>query len=55
MYENEEVDESEGCQLAKKIGAIFGKTSPREGTGIDSLFEKIGKKFIHEKMKKDQK
>ena len=54
MYENEEVEESEGCQLAKKIGAVFGKTSPKESSGIDQLFEKIGRKFIHEKMKKKE-
>ena len=46
MYEYEEVEESEGCQLAKKIGAIFEKTS-KEGPGIDLLFKKIGKKFIN--------
>ena len=45
MYEHEEVEESEGCQLAKKIGANFETTSPREGIRIDLLFEKIGKKI----------
>ena len=46
MYEHQEVEKSEGCQLAKKIGAIFEMTSPK-GTGIDLLLEKIGKKFIN--------
>ena len=44
LYEDEKVDEEEGKKLAKELGAIFQKTSAKEARGIDSLFEKIGKK-----------
>ena len=47
MYEDEKVDEEEGKKLAKELGAIFQKTSAKEARGIDSLFEKIGKKIIN--------
>ena len=47
MYEDEQVDEEEGKELAKELGAIFQKTSAKEARGIDTLFEKIGKKFIN--------
>ena len=46
MYENEEVEETEGKKLAKEIGAIFQKTSAKESVGIEDLFIKIGLKFI---------
>ena len=51
MYEHEEVEESEGKNLAKELGAIFQKTSAKESTGIEDLFIKIGKKFIRYKAK----
>lgn len=47
MYDKEEVEESEGIELAKEIGAIFQKTSPKEAVGVEDLFEKIGKKFLN--------
>jgi hypothetical protein len=47
MYEHEEVEESEGKELAKEIGAIFQRTSAKESTGVDDLFIKLGKKFIN--------
>ena len=47
MYEHEEVEENEGKDLAKELGAIFQKTSAKESTGVEDLFVKIGKKFIN--------
>ena len=47
MYEHEEVEESEGIELGKELGAIFQKTSAKEAQGVDDLFIKIGKKFIN--------
>ena len=47
MYEQEEVEENEGKDLAKQLGAIFQKTSAKESTGVEDLFKKIGKKFIN--------
>ena len=47
MYEHEEVEENEGKELAKELGAIFQKTSAKESTGVEDLFLKIGKKFIN--------
>ena len=46
MYEKEEVEENEGKEYAKKINAIFQKTSAKESTGIEDLFIKIGKKIL---------
>ena len=47
MYEKEEVEENEGQQLAKELGAIFQKTSAKESTGVEDLFMNIGKRFIN--------
>ena len=47
MYEHEEVEENEGKELAKDLGAIFQKTSAKESTGVEDLFLKIAKKFIN--------
>ena len=47
MYEHEEIEENEGKELAKELGAIFQKTSAKESTGVEDLFIKIGKKFIN--------
>ena len=47
MYEHEEVEETEGAELGKELGAIFQKTSAKEATGVDDLFIKIGKKFLN--------
>ena len=47
MYEHEEVEENEGKELAKELGAIFQKTSAKESTGVEDLFIKIGKKFLN--------
>ena len=32
--------------LAKEFGAIFQRTSAKESTGIDELFDKLGEKFL---------
>ena len=49
MYEQEEVEENEGKDLAKQLGAIFQKTSAKESTGVEDLFVKIGKRFLNPK------
>ena len=47
MYEHEEVEENEGKDLAKELGAIFQKTSAKEASGVEDLFINIGKKFLN--------
>ena len=46
MIEKAEIDEKEGKEWANELGAIFQKTSAKDTTGIDDLFNKIGEKFI---------
>ncbi len=46
LYENEQVDEQTAKDFAKKIGAIFKLTSALNSSGIDQLFDFIGKKLI---------
>ena len=49
MYQFEEVKNNEGIAFAKEINAIYKRTSAKlqsEG-GIDDLFLKIGKQFLH--------
>ena len=48
MYEHEEVEENEGKELGKEIGAIFERTSAKESIGIEDLFNKIGQKYIEQ-------
>ena len=47
MYGDEEIEENEGKQLAKELGAIFQKTSAKQSTGVEDLFLNIGKRFIN--------
>ena len=47
LYEHEEVEENDGKELAKELGAIFQKTSAKEAYGVEDLFTNIGKKFIN--------
>ena len=54
MYENEEVEENEGKQLAKELGAIFQKTSAKESTGVEDLFLNIGKRFVNPNSKEGE-
>ena len=46
-YEYVEVEESEGVNLANELGAIFQLTSAKESSGVEELFEKIGKKYLN--------
>ena len=45
MYENTEVEEEEGKNLAKEIGAFFHLVSARLSTGVKDLFSQIRKEF----------
>ncbi len=51
MYENEEVTDEEGRELAEELNAIYRETSAYDGSGIDDLFYNIGIKFLHSKNK----
>ena len=46
LYKDEQVKNEEGKQYADEIGAIFQNTSALSNSGIDKLFENLGKKFI---------
>ena len=46
LFEEEKVSEEEGRKFAKSIGAVFHLTSGKESTGINELFEELGKKFL---------
>ena len=46
LYEKEEVPEQEAREYAKSIGAIFCLTSAQSNSGINELFEEMGKKFL---------
>ena len=48
MCKQKEVEDKEGEELAKELGAIFQLISAKESTGIEDLFLKIGKKFIEQ-------
>jgi len=55
-YENSDVEDEEGKELAKELNAIFQRTSAKSGKGIDELFENLGKSFLEpesEKPKED--
>ena len=47
LYKTAEIEEKEGIKWADEIGAIFQSTSAMNNTGIDLLFENIGKKIIN--------
>ena len=47
IYKNQEVDEAEGKQLARELGAIFQRTSAKELFGVENLFLSIGKRFVN--------
>ena len=47
LYDDQKVDNSTAKELAKKIGAIFQLTSAKNNDGITSLFDNIGKKYLH--------
>jgi len=46
LYENQQVDTKEGRAFADEINAIFQSTSAKNDSGINTLFENIGKKII---------
>ncbi len=46
-YQYEEVNDAEGKTLAKKINAVFQRTSAKKGTGINELFNRLGKRFLN--------
>ena len=46
LYEKEEVPEQEAREFAQSIGAIFCLTSAQSNSGIEELFEEMGKKFL---------
>ena len=46
LYEERKVEDKEGEEFAKSIGAIFASTSAKNDHGITALFENIGKKIL---------
>ena len=49
-YAEEEVKDEVGKALAKKINAIFMRTSAKLNSSIDELFNSIGNKFLNPEM-----
>ena len=49
LYDKQVVKNEEGKQFAEKINAIFQNTSAASDIGINTLFEKLGKKIINPK------
>jgi len=47
LYENRDVQDEEAKEFAKSINAIFQYTSAKNSSGIEELFEKIGKKYFN--------
>ena len=46
LYEIESVSIEEANNLADKIGAVFQKTSAKSGTGVDNLFQNLGRLYL---------
>ena len=47
LYHEEKVSYDEGLQLANEINAVYQRTSAKsESSGIDKLFENIGKRLL---------
>ena len=46
LYESQKVSNVEGKDFADKIGAIFQTTSAKSSSGINTLFENIGKTYL---------
>ena len=46
LYPEQKVNNKDGKEFAEKINAIFQTTSAMSDTGINTLFENIGKKII---------
>ena len=49
LYDKEQVDEKEAKEYANSIGAIFKSTSALSNTGIDILFNHLGRKYLDPK------
>ena len=47
LYDEEAVPEKEAREFAESIGAIFTLTSAQNNSGVNKLFENIGKKFLN--------
>lgn len=47
LYESEQVDEKEARKFAEELGAIFGKTSAKNQSGVNDLFIEIAKKYLN--------
>ena len=45
-YDEEAVSEQEAREFAKSIGAVFSLTSAQNNSGINELFEELGKKYL---------
>ena len=45
-YEEQQVPNQEGKDLARELNAIFQNTSAKLGSGIENLFKLIGEKYI---------
>ncbi len=52
LYEYREVNDNEGEEYAKKIGAIFQPTSVSKNWGISTLFDKIGRAIFSNKFER---
>ena len=46
LYVQRQVDDEEGENFAKSIGAFFGETSAKNDSGITNLFENIAFKIL---------
>ena len=46
LYKDEQITNSDGKEYADEINAIFQNTSALSNTGIDNLFENLGRKYI---------
>ena len=49
LYDKEQISEQEVKDYANSIGAIFKSTSALSNTGIDILFQHLGKKYLDPK------
>ena len=46
LYDDEAVPEKEAREFADSVGAVFTLTSAQNNSGVNKLFENIGKKFL---------
>ena len=55
LYNNQQVDQHDAKDFAKKLGAIFQLTSAMTSDGIGLLFDNIGKKILKPNYQYDEK